>query len=96
MDGKSSRYTKGAGTFHRAAFTSKPMRHLLAIIALGAINTPAITKNGIKNDVNDTNYAIRVEGVGADSIQGDIRFIEAAQAMGAVVNSGPNHLAISR
>ena len=65
-------------------------------IALGSINTTAITKNDINNDVYNTNYAIRVEGVGADSIQGDIRFIEAAQAMGAVVNSGPNHLEISR
>jgi 3-phosphoshikimate 1-carboxyvinyltransferase len=62
-------------------------------IALGAINTPAKDKNSDKNDLG---YAIRVEGVGADSIQGDIRFVEAAQAMGAVVKSGPNHLEISR
>jgi 3-phosphoshikimate 1-carboxyvinyltransferase len=39
---------------------------------------------------------IRIEGVGADSIQGDIRFVEAAQQMGARVDSGPNWLAISR
>jgi 3-phosphoshikimate 1-carboxyvinyltransferase len=39
---------------------------------------------------------IRIEGVGADSIQGDIRFIEAARQMGAKVDSGPNWLAISR
>ena len=65
-------------------------------IALGAINTPAVADNIIKNDTSNANYAIRVEGVGADSIQGDIRFIEAAQAMGAIVNSGPNHLEISR
>ena len=39
---------------------------------------------------------IRIEGVGAGSIQGDIRFVEAAQQMGAVVASGPNWLAISR
>ena len=39
---------------------------------------------------------IRIEGVGADSIQGDIRFVEAAQAMGAVVEKGPNWLHISR
>jgi 3-phosphoshikimate 1-carboxyvinyltransferase len=68
-------------------------------IALGAINTPATVENNIKIDVDNvktSNYAIRVEGVGADSIQGDIRFIEAAQAMGAIINSGPNHLEISR
>ncbi len=39
---------------------------------------------------------IRVNGVGADSIQGDIRFVEAAQSMGAQVTSGPNWLHITR
>ncbi|RZI80436.1 MAG: 3-phosphoshikimate 1-carboxyvinyltransferase, partial [Rubrivivax sp.] len=39
---------------------------------------------------------VRIEGVGAASIQGDIRFIEAAQAMGAQVTSGPNWLEVSR
>jgi 3-phosphoshikimate 1-carboxyvinyltransferase len=34
--------------------------------------------------------------VGAASIQGDIRFVEAAQAMGARVTSGPNWLEIKR
>ena len=33
---------------------------------------------------------VRIQGVGADSIQGDIRFMEAAEQMGAVVESGPN------
>lgn len=54
-------------------------------IAIGAISTGARGQNGIK-----------VLGVGKDSIQGDIRFVEAAQAMGAVVESGPNWLHISR
>ncbi len=39
---------------------------------------------------------LQVLGVGRDSIQGDIRFIEAAQAMGAEVESGPNWLSIRR
>ena len=39
---------------------------------------------------------IRVQGVGADSIQGDIRFVQAAQSMGAHVQSGPNWLHIQR
>jgi 3-phosphoshikimate 1-carboxyvinyltransferase len=39
---------------------------------------------------------VRVLGVGAGSIQGDIRFVEAAQAMGAHVTSGPNWLEVSR
>jgi 3-phosphoshikimate 1-carboxyvinyltransferase len=39
---------------------------------------------------------IRVQGVGADSIQGDIRFMDAAAQMGAKITSGPNWLAIER
>ncbi|MDR2853435.1 MAG: bifunctional 3-phosphoshikimate 1-carboxyvinyltransferase/cytidylate kinase [Burkholderiaceae bacterium] len=39
---------------------------------------------------------IRIDGVGADSIQGDIRFVEAARQMGARIDSGPNGLAIAR
>ena len=44
----------------------------------------------------DHENKIRIEGVGADSIQGDIRFIEAAQRMGAQVVSGANWLEVSR
>ncbi|MES2248607.1 MAG: bifunctional 3-phosphoshikimate 1-carboxyvinyltransferase/cytidylate kinase [Pseudomonadota bacterium] len=54
-------------------------------IALGAIATGVSGQNGI-----------RIEGVGAASIQGDIRFIDAAQQMGALVDSGPNWLEIRR
>jgi 3-phosphoshikimate 1-carboxyvinyltransferase len=39
---------------------------------------------------------VRIMGVGADSIQGDIRFVQAAQAMGAQVQSGPNWLHVRR
>jgi 3-phosphoshikimate 1-carboxyvinyltransferase len=39
---------------------------------------------------------VTVQGVGLDSIQGDIRFVEAAQAMGAVVTGGANALHIRR
>ncbi len=39
---------------------------------------------------------VRIEGVGAASIQGDIRFVEAAKAMGAQVTSGPNWLEVQR
>ncbi|MFM8508703.1 MAG: 3-phosphoshikimate 1-carboxyvinyltransferase, partial [Betaproteobacteria bacterium] len=39
---------------------------------------------------------IRIEGVGVDSIQGDIRFVEAAQAMGADVQAGPGWLSVRR
>ena len=54
-------------------------------IALGAIAADAEEQKSIK-----------ILGVGADSIQGDIRFIEAAKAMGAQVESGPNWLEVSR
>ena len=39
---------------------------------------------------------IRIQGVGADSIQGDIRFMEAAAQMGALITSGPNWLEVQR
>ena len=39
---------------------------------------------------------ILIQGLGENSIQGDIRFIEAARAMGADVQSGPNHLHVRR
>jgi 3-phosphoshikimate 1-carboxyvinyltransferase len=51
-------------------------------IALGAI---AATKK-----------PVRIEGVGHDSIQGDIRFIDAARAMGADVHTEPNAVEIKR
>jgi len=54
-------------------------------IALGAIATGATGQNSIK-----------ILGVGADSIQGDIRFMDAAQQMGALITSGPNWLEVSR
>lgn len=54
-------------------------------IALGAIAESTRGQNGIK-----------ILGVGADSIQGDIRFVEAARMMGAVIDSAPNALHISR
>ncbi|MCM5678052.1 bifunctional 3-phosphoshikimate 1-carboxyvinyltransferase/cytidylate kinase [Schlegelella sp. S2-27] len=44
----------------------------------------------------DASAPLRIEGVGAESIQGDIRFVEAAQAMGARVQQGPNWLEVSR
>jgi 3-phosphoshikimate 1-carboxyvinyltransferase len=54
-------------------------------IALGAISMGVRGQNGIK-----------IQGVGADSIQGDIRFVEAARQMGARIESGPNWLEVRR
>ena len=39
---------------------------------------------------------LRIEGVGNESLQGDVRFIEAAAAMGAQVQAGPNWLEVRR
>jgi 3-phosphoshikimate 1-carboxyvinyltransferase len=39
---------------------------------------------------------VRIEGVGLDSIQGDIRFVDAARAMGAQVEGGPGWLQVRR
>jgi 3-phosphoshikimate 1-carboxyvinyltransferase len=54
-------------------------------VALGAIATGA-----------DPTHAIEVWGIGSGSIQGDIRFVEAAKLMGAKIDSSPNSLRISR
>ena len=54
-------------------------------VALGAIATGT-----------EPSHAIEVWGIGSGSIQGDIRFVEAAQLMGAKVESSPNSLKISR
>jgi 3-phosphoshikimate 1-carboxyvinyltransferase len=40
--------------------------------------------------------SVRLCGLGPDSIQGDIRFLEAARAMGAQVRGGPNWIEASR
>ena len=39
---------------------------------------------------------VRVSGVGEDSIQGDIRFLDALRLMGAQVRGGPNWVEVSR
>ncbi len=73
-------------------YTSPSVIHIEAdassasyFIALGALARPTPGHKGV-----------RIEGVGAASIQGDIRFVEAALAMGAQVTSGPNWLEVSR
>ncbi|MEY5097932.1 MAG: hypothetical protein RJA36_651 [Pseudomonadota bacterium] len=54
-------------------------------VALGAIAPASAGCDGIT-----------IQGVGLDSIQGDIRFVEAAQAMGAQVTGTANSLQIRR
>ena len=77
---KGSRYSS-PGNIHVEADASSASY----FIALGAIATGSPSHKSIK-----------VMGVGANSIQGDIRFVEAARQMGAQITSGPNWLEISR
>jgi 3-phosphoshikimate 1-carboxyvinyltransferase len=46
--------------------------------------------------IGGSRHALRIEGVGHDSIQGDIRFVEAARAMGADIRTQPNALEVRR
>ena len=75
------------GTLHVEADASSASY----FIALGAIATRASGSNCSENP-----DSIRIEGVGAASIQGDIRFVDAAQQMGAHITSGPNWLAVRK
>ena len=75
-----SRY-RSPGSIHVEADASSASY----FIALGAIAASAEGQNGIK-----------ILGLGLDSIQGDIRFVEAARAMGAQVTGGPNWLQVQR
>jgi 3-phosphoshikimate 1-carboxyvinyltransferase len=80
------RFTIAAGSRYRSPgvmYVEGDASSASYFIAAGAISTPA-------------NSPIRIEGVGADAIQGDIRFVQAAQSMGAQVQSGPNWLEVSR
>ncbi|MDO5623613.1 MAG: bifunctional 3-phosphoshikimate 1-carboxyvinyltransferase/cytidylate kinase [Pseudomonadota bacterium] len=54
-------------------------------IAFGALSVSENGQNGLK-----------IEGVGEQSIQGDIRFVDAARQMGAHIESGPNWLHVQR
>ncbi len=54
-------------------------------IAAGALSMPAEGQNSLK-----------IKGVGLDSIQGDIRFVDAARQMGADITGGPNGLQVRR
>ncbi len=65
-------------------------------IALGAIAAGKSSKPGPNGSTLTIDRSVKVLGVGAQSIQGDIRFVEAAQAMGAHITSGPNWLEIRR
>ena len=71
---------RSPGTIHVEADASSASY----FIAAGAIAAPA------------SGSGVRISGVGLDSIQGDIRFVEAARSMGADVRGGANWLQVSR
>jgi 3-phosphoshikimate 1-carboxyvinyltransferase len=85
-----SRY-QSPGTIHVEADASSASY----FIALGAIAESNFSVAETNSSIASTN-GIRIQGVGADSIQGDIRFIDAASQMGAHITSGPNWLHITR
>jgi 3-phosphoshikimate 1-carboxyvinyltransferase len=76
---------KTPGTLHVEADASSASY----FIALGAIASSV-------RSATDSDNGITIHGVGADSIQGDIRFMDAAQKMGARIDSGPNWLRVQR
>ena len=63
-------------------------------IAAGALHTRASGQNGTKNDSANPQPGLTIEGLGEQAIQGDIRFVDAARAMGAAIDSGPNWLRV--
>ena len=78
-------FTIPAGSRYRspgAVFVEGDASSASYFVALGAIAA--------------TGMPIRIEGVGSASLQGDVRFIEAAEAMGAQVSQGPNWLEVKR
>jgi len=86
-DGR-QRFTIAAGSQYRSPgniYVEADASSASYFIAVGALAAPRVGYDGIT-----------IQGVGADSIQGDIRFLDAAQSMGARVEHGPNWLKISR
>ena len=79
------RFTIPAGAHYRspgAIHVEADASSASYFVALGAIGAAA--------------GCIRIEGVGEDSIQGDIRFVDAARSMGAAITGGPSFLEIAR
>ncbi len=82
------RFTIPAGSAYRSAgeiYVEADASSASYFIALGAI---AACMKGLN--------VINIVGIGANSIQGDIRFVEAARMMGAKIESMPNSLQVSR
>ncbi len=79
------RFTIPAGSAYRspgAVFVEGDASSASYFVALGAIAA--------------TDGVVRIEGVGHDSIQGDIRFIDAARSMGADIRTEANAIEVRR
>jgi 3-phosphoshikimate 1-carboxyvinyltransferase len=76
---------KSPGALHIEADASSAS-YFIALGALGADSGQGSVEK----------RCVRIEGVGTNSIQGDIAFAKAAQAMGALVESGPNWIQTRR
>jgi len=84
-----SRFTIPAGSAYRTPgeiHVEADASSASYFIALGAIAA----------GVAASDAPLVIEGLGLDAIQGDIRFVEAAQAMGANVVGGPGRLTVRR
>jgi 3-phosphoshikimate 1-carboxyvinyltransferase len=83
-----SRFTVPAGSRYRSPgeiHVEADASSASYFVALGALAAPCPGQQGV-----------RIQGLGADSIQGDIRFLEAAREMGAQIDAGPNWIDIRR
>jgi 3-phosphoshikimate 1-carboxyvinyltransferase len=72
--------------------------YFIALGAIGATNSNAALggESPAGASCASQGRCVRIQGIGANSIQGDIEFIKAAQAMGAEVQAGANWLEIRR
>jgi 3-phosphoshikimate 1-carboxyvinyltransferase len=80
------RFTIPAGSRYRSpgeVYVEGDASSASYFVALGALAAPP-------------GQSITILGLGSSSIQGDIRFIEAAQAMGAAVELAPNQIRVAR
>ena len=93
---KQSAYRSPA-TLHVEADASSAS-YFIALGALGGFDPNSTAGRTYASDTSNPDKPpfVRIEGVGANSIQGDIAFTNAAQAMGAVVESGANWIQTRR
>ena len=90
---------RSPGVLHVEADASSAS-YFIAIGGLygGKLDLNKISENSrirLENNPKFLNKSFRIEGLGMGSIQGDIRFVEAARQMGIQVRGGPNWLEVA-